>query len=100
VSLEDDGPGVSPRDLRSVFDPFFVRSGSPQDAGLYLMTCFFLLYHHGGRIEASPVQDGKGVRYVITLPLQPSPKSGNEEESEFFKRVLLNESLWEKLLSA
>lgn len=99
MTVEDNGPGVSPGDLRSVFDPFFVRSGNPQEVGLYLMTCFFIIYHHGGRIAAKGGPDGKGVRYVVTFPLNPSQKTGGDEEGDFFKRVLLNETLWEKLLT-
>jgi len=99
LTVEDNGPGVSPGDLRSVFDPFFVRSGNPQEVGLYLMTCFFIIYHHGGRIEAAAGPEGKGVRYVVTFPLNPSQKTVGEEEGDFFKRLLLNETLWEKLLA-
>ena len=98
ITLEDNGPGLSPEDLRSVFDPFFVRSGNPQEFGIQLMTCFFIVYHHGGKIVAKNLGD-KGVTYTLTFPVNPSQKTGTQEEEDFFKRVLLNETMWEKLLA-
>ncbi len=98
VTLEDNGPGLSKDSLQSVFDPFFVRSGNPQEFGIHLMTCYFIVYHHGGKIEAKNLGE-KGMTYVMTFPLNPAQKTGDQEEHDFFKRVLLNETLWEKLLA-
>jgi two-component system probable response regulator PhcQ len=98
MTLEDDGPGLSPEALRSVFDPFFVRGGNPQEFGINLMTCFFIVYHHGGRMSARN-RDGKGVTYTLTLPVNPSQKTPVQEEQDFFKRIFLNEAMWEKLTS-
>ncbi len=97
ITVSDNGPGLPSDSLRSVFDPFYVRSGSPQEVGLSLMTCFFIIYHHGGKIEVR--NSDKGVCYVMTLPVQPVLRGPIEEERDLFKRVLLNEQLWEKLLS-
>jgi two-component system, probable response regulator PhcQ len=97
VQIEDDGPGLSPDTLRSVFDPFFMRSGNPQDFGLRLMTCFFIVYHHGGTITAEGTD--KGTVFTLRLPVDPLQKTSLSEEKDFFQRVLLNETMWEKLLS-
>ena len=98
ITLEDNGPGLSSDSLRSVFDPFFVRSGNPQEFGIQLMTCFFIVYHHGGKMEAKNLP-GKGVVYTLTFPVNPFQKTGTQEDQDFFKRVLLNETMWEKLLA-
>ena len=97
ITVSDSGPGIPSEALRSVFDPFYVRSGNPHEVGLALMTCFFITYHHGGKIEART--SGKGVSYILTFPVQPEILSPSENERDLFKRVLLNEAIWEKLLS-
>lgn len=98
VELEDNGPGL-PRDaFRSVFDPFFVRSDKPQDTGIQLVSCFFIVYHHGGRITARGLK-GKGNVFTLTLPLDPTPPTPALEEKDLIGKILLNEALWERLLS-
>ena len=98
VQLEDDGPGLQQDALRSLFDPFFTRSGSPQEFGIYLMTCFFIAYHHGGRISAKS-QGGRGNVFTLTFPLEQQVKGILAEEKDFMSKILINESMWEKLLA-
>src|SRR5690349_6693743 len=52
IQVADNGPGLPKEALRLVFDPFVVRSDSPVEYGIHLMACYFIVYHHGGRIEA------------------------------------------------
>jgi two-component system, probable response regulator PhcQ len=98
VELEDNGPELPQDALRSLFDPFFTRSGSPQEFGIYLMTCFFIVYHHGGRISAKSLE-GRGNVFTLTFPLNPQVKTPLAEEKDFMSKILINESLWEKLLT-
>lgn len=98
IELEDNGPEFSQDALRSMFDPFFVRGGNPQEFGIYLMSCFFIVYHHGGRISARRGKEGGNILTLI-FPMNPSVKAHGMEEREFVSKVLLNESMWEKLLS-
>jgi two-component system probable response regulator PhcQ len=98
VELQDNGPGLSKDALRSIFDPFFVRSGNPQEYGIYLMSCFFIVYHHGGRISAQSVE-GKGNSFTLVLPLEPAAKMPLGNEKDLISKSLINESLWEKLLA-
>ena len=98
IELEDNGPGIPEDALRSIFDPFFVRSGNPQEFGIYLMSCFFIIYHHGGRISAKSLA-GNGNLLTLTFPLDPQVKNLAIEEKDFISKILINESLWEKLLS-
>ena len=56
------------------------------------------MYHHGGKIEAKS-QAGKGVTFLLTLPTSPLQQPSRYDEKEFMTKVLLNDTLWEKLLS-
>lgn len=96
--ISDNGPGFPEWILRSVFDPFFVRSGNPQEFGINLMACYFLVYHHGGKIEVQSPQ-GQGTQFRIQLPLQPPSRSVEEAEQDLLTKAFLNETLWERLIA-
>ncbi len=99
VQVSDDGPGLPKEALRLVFDPFVVRSDSPMEYGIHLMACFFIVHHHGGRIEARS-EDGHGTTFTLRLPTNPSQVAPVQNEEDFLQKVLLNETLWEKLISS
>jgi two-component system, probable response regulator PhcQ len=99
VEVSDNGPGLPKEALRLVFDPFVVRSGSPMEYGIHLMACFFIVHHHGGRIEARSEQ-GQGTTFILRLPTHPDQVQPVQDEQDFLQKVLLSETLWEKLISS
>jgi two-component system probable response regulator PhcQ len=99
VQVSDNGPGLPKEALRLVFDPFVVRSDSPMEYGIHLMACYFIVHHHGGRIDAKS-EDGRGTTFTLRLPLNPNQATPPQTEQEFLHKVLLSETLWEKLISS
>ena len=99
IQVSDNGPGLPQEALRLVFDPFVVRNDSPIEYGIHLMACYFIVHHHGGKIEARS-EDGKGTIFTIRLPLDPELAPVVEGDSDFLRKVLLNDTLWEKLISS
>jgi two-component system probable response regulator PhcQ len=99
IQLNDNGPGLPQEALRLVFDPFVVRSDSPMEYGIHLMACFFIVHHHGGKIEARS-EKGGGTTFTIRLPVDPNLAPPATPDTEFLRKVLLNDSLWEKLISS
>jgi two-component system probable response regulator PhcQ len=97
--LTDNGPGLPQEALSVVFDPFVVHAGAPSEYGINLMACFFIVHHHGGKIEAKS-QPGRGTTFTIRLPLQPERAEPPPDETVFLQKALLNENLWEKLLAS
>ena len=97
VRIHDDGPGLPKEALRLIFDPFVVRSDSPLEYGINLMACYFIVHHHGGRIEAKS-EDGKGTTFDLMLLTNANQPTQAEPSQEFLQKVLLNDTLWEKLL--
>jgi two-component system, probable response regulator PhcQ len=97
LTLTDNGPGLPADAMRSIFDPFYVRVDDPQEFGLNLMACFFIVYHHGGTLQVKNNPDG-GTTFTIVLPTNPYAKPP-ESEKDFLAKVLSNEVLWEKLLA-
>lgn len=98
VELRDNGPGLPAEALRFIFDPFVVRADNPAEYGINLMACYFIVHHHGGRIEARNEQ-GKGTTFTLTFNSNPE-RPAAEESRQFLEKVVLNDQLWEKLIAA
>jgi two-component system, probable response regulator PhcQ len=98
LEIQDDGPGLSTEALRSVFDPFFIRGDDPQEFGINLMACYFIVHHHGGQIQVTS-EEKEGTTFRVTLPVLPQAQPSPLAEQDFMSKVLLNEGLWEKLLA-
>jgi two-component system probable response regulator PhcQ len=99
IQVRDNGPGLPKEALRLVFDPFVVRSDSPMEYGIHLMACYFIVHHHGGRIDAAS-EPGQGTTFTLRLPVNPNLASLPQDEQEFLHKVLLSETLWEKLIAS
>jgi two-component system probable response regulator PhcQ len=99
VQVRDNGPGLPQEALRLIFDPFVVRSDSPLEYGISLMACYFIVHHHGGRIEAHS-DAGRGTTFTLHFPLDCNQPTPMEDERDFLQKVLLNETLLEKLLTS
>lgn len=80
LSVDDEGPGIPPRDRRRVFDPFerLDRRGAPRTsgAGIGLAVVRDLVIAHAGRvwIEDAP---GRGARVSIALRAVEAPRRGD-----------------------
>lgn len=68
IDVADNGPGLSPRAQRHLFQPFFgsARSGG---SGLGLAIARDLMRAHGGEIELART-DARGTCFRLTLPLR------------------------------
>ncbi len=99
VQIKDNGPGLPQEALRVLFDPFVIRSDTPAEYGIHLMACYFIVYHHGGQIEARS-QDGHGTVFTLHLPLHPESAPVMQDDHAFLQRALLNEKLWERLIAS
>src|SRR5688572_4426621 len=98
VQLSDNGPGLPQEALRVLFDPFVIRSDTPAEYGIHLMACFFIVYHHGGKIEAKS-QEGQGTTFTLRLPLRPD-RAAVECNTSLLQKSLLNDGIWEKLTAS
>jgi two-component system, probable response regulator PhcQ len=99
IEIKDNGPGLPQEALRVLFDPFVVRSDTPAEYGIHLMACFFIVYHHSGRIEAQS-QDGHGTTFTLHLPLHPERTPLMAGDHDFVQRAFLNEKVWQQLIAS
>ena len=98
VFVTDNGTGLPAGDILALLDPLAVKRGEAQNAGIYLMACYFIVFHHGGRIRVAQAGGG-GMALTLTLPLHPQTKEAKDESEEFLIRTMSNERLWERLLA-
>jgi signal transduction histidine kinase len=76
IAVSDTGAGISPDDLRSIFEPFYTTKGRGKGTGLGLAICRELAKALGGSIEVESMP-GKGSTFTVHLPLH----GGGEGES-------------------
>lgn len=98
VQISDNGPGLPQEAVRVLFDPFVIRSDTPAEYGIHLMACFFIVYHHGGKIEAKS-QEGQGTTFTLRLPLHPD-RAPVDSNSGLLQKSLLNDTIWQKLTAS
>ncbi len=65
ITVEDEGPGIAPERLGSLFSPFFTTKAG--GTGLGLSLCRKIAHAQGGSIEAQNRPQG-GARFVCRLP--------------------------------
>jgi len=84
VEVEDDGAGITPDFLPHVFERFrqadmrTTRTYGGLGIGLALVKSY--VEAHGGRVEARSEGEGRGSRFVVTLPVAESAE-GRAQES-------------------
>ena len=69
LTVRDNGPGIDPRDLDHIFDPFYrSRSANGVGSGLGLALSREIVRRHGGEIRAANRDEG-GCEIQVRLPL-------------------------------
>lgn len=72
-AVEDEGPGVPESARERILQPFFTTK--TQGTGLGLAIVARRVAEFGGKLDwQSPVKDGKGTRFEVTLPLKEETK--------------------------
>jgi PAS domain S-box-containing protein len=66
ASFQDDGPGIPPDILTSIFDPFYTTKRPGRGTGLGLSICKSVMKEHNGTIDAANAPGG-GAVFTVTL---------------------------------
>jgi len=72
ITISDTGHGISPEDLRRIFEPFYTTKGRGKGTGLGLAICRQLTAALGGTISVQS-QTGEGSRFYVRLPRHGAP---------------------------
>jgi C4-dicarboxylate-specific signal transduction histidine kinase len=65
ITVRDSGPGLDAKSLDKIFDAFYTTK--PQGMGMGLSICRSIIESHGGRLWASP--GDQGLVFHVSLPL-------------------------------
>ncbi|MBN2714236.1 MAG: response regulator [Deltaproteobacteria bacterium] len=71
VVVSDTGPGIPEETLDSIWEPFFTTKPEESGTSLGLSICKEIITAHGGTIHADNWENG--ARFLLSLPIQPSP---------------------------
>ena len=67
LRVADNGPGISPERLETLFEPF--ATGKAKGTGLGLVTVRNLAKAHGGKVEVEARAAEGGAAFVVSIPL-------------------------------
>jgi two-component system sensor histidine kinase TctE len=70
IEVEDNGPGLSPTELKHLFERFWRASELPGGCGLGLAIVNEITHRHGGTASANTLEP-QGLKITLRLPLAP-----------------------------
>ena len=68
LHLRDNGPGIAPERLETVFHPFHSGKIGQGGTGLGLAITYNIVHRHGGVIRVENHSDGPGCTFTVQLP--------------------------------
>jgi PAS domain S-box-containing protein len=98
VTVKDNGAGIPPERLDSIFEMFNQVQGSLERSqgglGIGLTLVRRLVQMHGGSVQAESAGEGKGAEFVVRLPIhEPRPAASPEpapaREPSAARRILV-----------
>lgn len=75
ISVQDNGPGISPALLDNIFEPYFTTKAPGQGTGLGLAIVKRLVFQARGAIHIYSVQ-GEGSVFTVYLPIRSTERNG------------------------
>lgn len=84
ITLSDEGPGIEPDQLTSIFDRLYSRPrrvGEQVGSGLGLAIARAIARDHGGELSARNNPD-RGATFTLTLALRPDPRATSDPMPE------------------
>jgi len=77
ITFQDTGPGIDPKQLDKLFQPFFTTKKRGEGTGLGLFICKNIVDNFGGFIHVAP-NPGTGAAFTIYLPACPTPAAAGD----------------------
>jgi signal transduction histidine kinase len=70
IEITDEGPGIPPADRERIWRPYQRGSdvGGVAGSGVGLSVVHDVVVQHGGRAWVEDAPEGRGARFVVTLP--------------------------------
>ena len=80
IAVRDDGPGIAPDVLPTIFEPFVTTKDAGRGTGLGLAISQAIVARHGGRIDVATGL-GRGTTFTVALPIPPAAHASSERRA-------------------
>ena len=82
ITVEDYGHGVPVELQGALFEPFVTSKPPGRGTGLGLALVYSIIEDHHGTVQVeSPLQDGRGTRFIIVLPCYQADEAGTATDT-------------------
>jgi len=85
IMVSDTGPGIDPKIINRIFDPYFTTKEVGKGSGMGLSVVHGIVKNHNGTIDVEN-NPGKGTRFNILFPLAAEKPMAETETSEELPR--------------
>lgn len=82
IEFADDGCGMTEEVREHLFEPFFTRRRAGQGTGLGLSITYRIIADHQGQIDVQSDGPGRGSRFIVRLPLNPTVALPRKQKSQ------------------
>lgn len=86
IEILDNGEGIQKNHVSKVFDPFFSTKQEGDGTGLGLSVSYGIIKRHGGTINIENIENPKGVKVTIILPVK-GPAAGENIDRQALELV-------------
>jgi two-component system sensor kinase FixL len=78
-SVGDNGPGIAPEQMRTLFSAFRSENGTGMGIGLTISRA--IVQNHKGELLVDPGGNGHGARFTVRLPIAADEKVANRDSA-------------------
>lgn len=78
-SVGDNGPGIAPEQMRTLFNAFRSETGNGMGIGLTISRA--IIQNHLGELLVDPGGGGEGARFTVRLPIAAAEKAANRDSA-------------------
>lgn len=78
-SVGDNGPGIPPQQMQTLFNAFRSETGTGMGIGLTISRA--IVQNHLGELQVDPGGEGQGARFTVRLPIAAAEKAANRDSA-------------------
>lgn len=85
ISFSDNGYGITPEKLHTIFAPFVTTKASTEGTGMGLYNAKKIIERHKGKLWAESAGEGRGATFIVEIPVAKDISKKDLEERDDLK---------------